>query len=459
MARRLGRAGAPVSLRARLTLVFAAATAVVLAVVGLVVYLAFSAGITRATDAGLSKRERALESLAREGEPPAALRAESGERLLQLYDPGGVLLTTTRALRDARLLDVGAVRRAQRRTVSFERESLPDGESARVRAFSLGPGRPVVALGDSLGREHSLRLRLALLLAVALPGALVLSSYLGYRVAGAALSSVERMRVRAEQITDPDLGERLPLPGTGDEIDRLGLTFNALLDRLAGAVERERRLVSDASHELRTPLAVLRAELEVATREDRTEPQLRVAVASALDETRRLSRLADDLLVLARADQGRLPLRLEPLDVGDLLGAAARRHAGPAAAAGRQLRTSVDVEGGAVVLADPDRVAQALDNLIANALGHGAGPIDVRAAEAPGGRIALSVSDAGPGIPATLLEHVFERFTQGDPAHSGAGSGLGLAIVDALARAHGGSVRATNGPAGGAVVVVELPAA
>ncbi|MGI8623955.1 MAG: sensor histidine kinase, partial [Solirubrobacteraceae bacterium] len=99
------------------------------------------------------------------------------------------------------------------------------------------------------------------------------------------------------------------------------------------------------------------------------------------------------------------------------------------------------------------------DNLIANALGHGAGPIDVRAAEAPGGRIALSVSDAGPGIPAPLLEHVFERFTQGDPAHSGAGSGLGLAIVDALARAHGGSVRATNGPAGGAVVVVELPAA
>lgn len=449
----------PVSLRARLTLAFACATAVVLVVVGLVVYLQFASGITSATDAGLVKRQRSVTNLLREGETPNELRAESGERLLQIYRFDGSVVTSSRELEGARLLLPRDTQRATRGAISVERDKLEDGDEARVRAFPA-PGRElVVAIGESLERDHRLRLRLAVVLAIALPGALLLASYLGYRVAGAALTSVERMRRQAASITESDLTTRLPVPETGDELQRLGVTFNALLDRLADAVERERRLVSDASHELRTPLSVLRAELEVALLPDRSPDGLRAAIQSALEETQRLSRLADDLLVLARADQGQLPLRSEPLDVADLLEDARRRHAGAAAAAGRRLSTAVNIEGGAVVLADSIRVAQALDNLMANALRHGEGPIRVRADGGSAGGVVITVSDAGPGFPETLIDHAFERFSQGDRSHSGTGSGLGLAIVDAIARAHGGSARAMNAPGGGASVSLELPEA
>jgi signal transduction histidine kinase len=444
----------PVSLRARLTAAFAAATAVVLAAVGLFVFLQFSAGVTRATDDGLLKRQQAVLNLLREGEGPARLEAESGERLLQLYRFDGSVVASSRALEGTRLVLPADVRRAAESPISLERERIADGDEARVRAFAVARPRIVVAIGESLQRDHDLRLRLAIALAIALPGALVLASYLGYRVAGAALKSVERMRVQAARITESDLSRRLPVPQTGDELERLSVTFNALLDRLSRAVEHERRLVSEASHELRTPLSVLRAELEVATDPARTPDQLRATVGSALEETRRLSRLADDLLVLARADQGRLPLRLEPLDVADVLAEAARRHGAATAAAGRELTTGVDIPGGAVVLADASRVMQALDNLIANALDHGIGRIEVRATTAPDDRIAISVSDEGPGIPGALVDRAFERFSQGDPSHGGAGSGLGLAIVDAIASAHGGAVRAQDG-----AVILELPAA
>ena len=315
----------------------------------------------------------------------------------------------------------------------------------------------VAVIGESLDREHDLRVRLAVLLVIVLPAALLAASYLGYRLAGAALAPVERMRARAAQITDSDLSERLPLPESQDEIARLGRTFNGLLDRLAAAIARERRIVSDASHELRTPLAVLSAELQVAARPDRTPGQLHEAVVSALEETGRLSHLADDLLVLARSDEGDLPLRLEPLDVGDVLHDVARRNDTAVRAAGRTLDTHVDIEGGAVVLADPDRVAQALDNLVGNALLHGAGAIVVRAAAGEPGVVELSVGDEGPGF-GDVLDAAFERFTQGDPSR-GAGAGLGLAIVDAIARAHGGGVRAEDLPGGGARVTLALPAA
>ncbi len=448
----------PAALRARLTLVFAAATAVVLAVVGVLVVGLFSSSIKGTVDSSLVKRQRTLKLLARDEADPQELRADSGERLLQLYRPDGTLLATSLELRRRNLLSPRQVARAADHPISADRDHLPDEAEVRIRAFPVARGRIVAMIGESLDRDHDLRVRLVLLLGLALPGALLLAAYLGYRVAGAALAPVERMRAQAARITETDLQERLPVPATDDEIARLGLTFNELLDRLAAAVESERRVVSDASHELRTPLAVLRAELEVAARDDRTREQLHVAVVSALEETGRLSRLADDVLVLARADQGRLPLRLEPVDVADVLRDLRRRNAAAVAAAGRSLRTHVDVAGGAVVLADPDRVAQLLDNLLANALGHGAGPIDVRASLASDGRVALSVADDGPGFGAAL-PHAFERFSQGDPAHGGSSSGLGLAIVDAIARAHGGTATAADRPEGGAVVTVELPAA
>ena len=277
---------------------------------------------------------------------------------------------------------------------------------------------PLVVVAEPLeGRDHALG-RLAELLLIVGPLALLLATYAGYQVAGAALEPVERMRARAEQITGRNAAERLPVPPTNDEIEALGRTLNALLARLDGALERERRVLSDASHELRTPLSVLLAEVQVALRGEPDEQELRAAFESVEHEARRMSRLAGDLLVLARADAGRLPVRPEPLDSRGLLSAAAGRAAAAAAATGRSI--AIDAQPGIVLMADPDRAAQALDNLVANALAYGDGEV-MLAARVRGRMVELHVTDHGDGFRDDLLERAFERFSRGDPARQRGG--------------------------------------
>jgi signal transduction histidine kinase len=315
--------------------------------------------------------------------------------------------------------------------------------------------RTVVAVADSLARVDQSLDRLRTLLLFAGPLALLLASIAGYEVAGAALRPVERMRRQAQLITDQRLSERLTPPAADDEIGALALTLNDLLARVETAVARERRLVSDASHELRTPLTTLRAEVDLALRGERDAAELRSALESASEETARMSRLADDLLVLARADQGRLPLKRETIRSGDLTTAAAGRARAAAGEAGRTLTATGDGED-LIVVADRDRVVQALDNLVGNSLLHGAGAIELRALAA-GEFVELHVVDEGAGFPEPLLERAFERFARGDEAPSGSGSGLGLSIVEAIASAHGGYAGARNRPEGGADAWIALP--
>ena len=274
----------------------------------------------------------------------------------------------------------------------------------------------------------------------------------------AALRPVERMRSLAEQITEHQLSGRLPESDAADEIAALGRTLNAMLDRIEAAVARERRVVSNASHELRTPLTTLRAEVDLALMGDRDKPELRAALESASEEARRMSRLADDLLVLARADQGRLPLRPQPLAARELL-----EHAADRARAATELRARsivvADVPDGCAVRADPDRAAQALDNLITNALRYGDGRIILRA-RSNDDHVELHVIDEGDGFSDELLPRAFERFGRGHHARSTEpGSGLGLALVEAVAVAHGGHADARNQRDGGADVSITLPSA
>jgi signal transduction histidine kinase len=227
-----------------------------------------------------------------------------------------------------------------------------------------------------------------------------------------------------------------------------------MLDRLEQAAERERGFVASASHELRTPLALLRAELELALREGRSPSELRAAVASAAAESDRLAQLAEDLLVLARADEGRLPVRPERLDAAELLESTARRFEARAREAGRDLQVRT---GDGPIYADRLRAEQALANLVDNALRHGDGAVEL-CAEPSGDGVRLHVLDRGPGFDPSLNGHAFERFTRGDPARSRGGTGLGLAIVDAIARSHGRTAGGGERPGGGADVWVELPA-
>ncbi len=283
--------------------------------------------------------------------------------------------------------------------------------------------------------------------AVGSPVAVLVASLLGYLLAGAALKPVEAMRARAAEVSLAPGGDRLPLPAARDEIRRLGETLNDMLDRLSRSFERERRFVADASHELRTPVAVLKTELEGALRAGEHAPEVRAALVAAVEECDHLASLAEDLLVLARAGEGRLPVRREPLAVTPLLenvrdrfSDRARQHGREIRIAGGDLADTAEVRaagGDLTVTADPLRLRQALGNLVDNALRHGAGAITLAASATDGG-VALKVSDEGAGFAPDIAGRAFERFARGDAARTRGGTGLGLAIVRAIAEAHGG---------------------
>jgi signal transduction histidine kinase len=264
------------------------------------------------------------------------------------------------------------------------------------------------------------------------------------------------MRRRAAALSATKLGERLPTAGGNDELGRLGRTLNELLARVDDAVARERTFVSDASHELRSPLAMLRTELELIARDRPSGGALQDAVASAVEETDRLRRLADDLLVLARADDERLTVRPEPLDAAELLDAAATRAR--AGSATETPRITAHAQPGLRVLADRGRIEQALANLVSNALRHAGGDVRLEARDA-GARVELHVLDDGPGFAPDFLPAAWERFARGDPARTEDGAGLGLAIVRTIAELHGGDAQAANRPGGGADVWIALPSA
>jgi signal transduction histidine kinase len=310
----------------------------------------------------------------------------------------------------------------------------------------------VAVLARSLeSRDESLdHLRHELL--IFLPLALLAASLGGYALAAGALRPVELLRRRAEAVT-PGEPSKLPVPRPADEVSRLAVTLNDMLARLQAAVEHERRFVADASHELRTPLALLRTELDLALRRPRSREELENALRSAAEETQRLSRLADDLLLIARADQGSLPMQREPVAAADLLSDAAGRFANRASSLGRELRVK---ETDLHVDADPLRVAQALVNLVDNALTHGEGVVEL-AAEREDGFVELHVRDGGPGFPEDFRARAFDRFSRADDALSRGGSGLGLSIVDVVARAHEGGRGLANRPSGGADVWIALP--
>jgi two-component system OmpR family sensor kinase len=423
-------------IRQRLTLAFALAMAVVLAGTGALLYFGLRASLDESIRDGLEAR---IDDLA----AGAAPGPNSDERLTELHRPGQ---PGRSALSPEEL---GRVRSGA--TLLLDRSGVP-GLEGRVRllARSVGTpeGRRLAVVGTSLEDRDEALASLLGQLAVFGPVALLLASLLGYAIASAALRPVEAMRAEAAVISGAEPGRRLPVAPAHDEISRLGSTLNEMLERLEHALARERGFVADASHELRTPLARLQSELELALRRPRSPDELEAAIRSASVETDRLARLADDLLVLARSDQHGLQLRRSMLDAADVAREVAARHGDSS--------VEVEIEGPLQVSADRARLDQALGNLVANALEHGAKPVLVGAEERDG-RIELHVRDAGRGFPGDFLPRAFERFTRADAARTGGGAGLGLAIVDEIARAHGGSAGAANRPGGGADVWISLP--
>ena len=442
-------------LRVRLTLVFAVSTAVTLVAVGVFVYLRSASDLLDTVDAGLRSRAAILVVDARRN-GPASVNVGSGlieadEAFAQVVDPSGVIVRSNEIVSGTAMLSADVARSLE--TPMFFDSRLPGIDNV-TRLFAAPvptpSGRSVVVVGTSLQDRADQLLQLGVTLAIVTPIAVILISIAGWLLAGAALRPVERMRREAAAISSSDPETRLTLPPADDEITRLGATMNAMLDRIQGSVERERRFVDDASHELRTPLSILKAELDLALARPRTPDELTAALRSAATETDHLVRLAEDLLVLARSHDGRLPVRGQTTDLSELLETIAERHRSAAAHAGVEL--SVDAPPGQICV-DVARLRQALDDLLDNAVRHTprGGRIHVAGVVADGS-IDLVVEDSGRGFPPELLSRAFEPFVRSpeEGEQDRGRSGLGLAIVRVIAEAHGGSVRAENLPRGGA---------
>ena len=443
-------------MRVRLTLAFTAVMAVVLVAVGLFVYTRVGSDLEAALDNSLRSRADDITAVAGAGALPSADQdrlVATDESLAQVIAADGSVVYSSQGLGDRPLLRGDQLARARREAIFIDRDSVA-GFDERVRLLAKpADGRVVVVGATREDRDEALS-SLGTVLLTGGPIALLLAALAGYGLASAALRPVGAMRHEAAEISRLGSGTRLPVPPGGDELAQLGGTLNEMLERLEKSAERERGFMASASHELRTPLALLKAELELALREGRTAEELRAAVASAAGESDRLVQLAEDLLVLARADEGKLPVRPEQLDAAELLHTTARRFEARASEAGRELR--VEPANGLALHADRLRAEQALANLVDNALRYGDGAVEL-AAEPSDGGVRLHVRDRGPGLDSTLDGRAFERFTRGDRARSRGGTGLGLAIVEAIAKSHGGRAGGDPRDGGGLDAWVELP--
>jgi signal transduction histidine kinase len=250
------------------------------------------------------------------------------------------------------------------------------------------------------------------------------------------LKPVERYRVAAEVADDAPV---LPVdPSKDDEVTRLGHTFNALLERIRRANERDRQFLADASHELRSPLALMRTELEVALLKPRDPDETRAALESLRDQVERLIMLSNALLDLEELRASDTPA-VESVDLGELLAEVAGRYSATAATQGRAIEahTAVAVS----VLGNGHWLDLAVDNLVSNALRYGAGTVTV-AAERRGAGVRIAVRDEGVGFPQDFVDKAFDRFSRAESSRSSGGTGLGLALVRAVAEAHGGTAAA-----------------
>lgn len=444
-------------LRIRLTLLTAGGVAVGLLVGGLIV-----TGALRFT------LQRSVDHEARQtGTDVAALIAQDA-----LFDP--VPVTGDQVVQ---VLD--AQGRVQAASVSADRlvPMLRDGELAQVEA-----GGQIFIDGARIGVDGLVRvvavpaaeastvlvakpmadLRRSMqvvnkILLVAFPLLLAGLVLVTWRLVGATLRPVEALRAGAAEISAAGHPAKLPVPEAHDEIHRLAVTLNDMLDRLESARARQRAFVADAAHELRSPLANMRTELEVAQRlaADTDWPEL---VEDLLADTTRLARLVDDLLLLARADEAPAAGAVaEPVELGGLLCAVAQRYAGA------RVPVTVDDSPAAWTLGEPEALRRVVANLVDNAVRHARSRVTL-AVTSEGEYHLVTVVDDGPGIPVADRERVFGRFTRLDDARArdAGGAGLGLAIVRELVRRHGGTVRldaADQRTGTGLRAEVRLPAA
>lgn len=438
----------PVTLRGRLTLWFTIVLGVPFLAFEVAGYLLFAAALGAGTERFV---DDALAAFSRE------LRAERFVR-------GDALETIRSTVREVRFKDLRIEVRDSSGAVVAASEDAPPTRGARVRERDeVLEGQRFRVIGAYPRREEEAvlgRIRTGFILAV--PFLLGLAATGGFLLAKRGLRPVAEMGARAAEISASTLHERLPVTG-GEELVGLATVVNALLDRLQAAFEQQRRFMADASHELRTPTAIVRTEAEVTlARPHREEPEYRAALEVVHDSSRRLTRIVDDLFLLARADAGQLQMRRAPLYLEELVHETTR--AVTHLAATRDVEVAVLALTQAPLAGDPDLLGRVLLNLLDNAIRHAPGGSRVEVAmESQSGRCVVRVTDHGAGVPVEMQARVFDRFVRADPPQdrgSGGGSGgagLGLAIARRITELHGGTLTLESSAPGRTVFRLTLP--
>jgi heavy metal sensor kinase len=463
------------SLRFQLTLWYAGWLACVLAVVCVGAYLVVRTYLIASLKDTHLRRVRQISQLLQSEQPPATGRALAdlvenrfapgfNNRFLRILGDGGRILYVSGPPQDhsfeprsvAPPGDAG-------REESVHVEALDGGRRmlvACLRMASAQLGAVVIESGASMDAVDGTLRQMTMGLGLLLPVVTLIAATGGYLLVKRSLAPVSAIAASASRISSQNLGERLPVPRTGDEVESLSIALNHMITRLDEAFQYSRRFVADASHELRTPLTVLRGELEALLQIRHLDSTVRDTIASLLEETERQANIVEGLFALSRLDAGEAQREWVAFDLGELAASTADQM--NLLAEDKRIALRVEGESGVKVTGDPGRLKQVIVNLLDNAIKYtpSEGVITLRVL-LEGDHPVLEVCDTGIGIPEEAMPHLFERFFRVDKARSReqGGAGLGLSIVKSICSAHDAAVTVRSHLGRGSVFRVQFPAA
>lgn len=457
------------TVRVRLTLWYVVVCGVVLAAFSAFVYLVLSQNLYARLDQSLSRSAELVagEFRSEVAEHKGSAASGATHTLMELHLPetyvaifdGDQLLASNFDRNEFSLRDLSALAGTSNQP-TFQSVQGYGEAGARVAAIPAHVGGKTYLittaepLQDLVAHLASIRR----ILYLGFPASLLVAGVGGFFLAKNSLAPVVAMSNQAEHISARNLHERLSVQNKSDELGHLARVFNELLSRLDGSFESMRAFIADASHELRTPLAIIRGEADVALSQDRDSTEYRDALGIVQDEAKRLSRIVDDMMALARADAGQRLLRIDEFYLNDLVEECCK--AATVLAVKKGVSLTLEPAADIAFRGDEDLLRRMLLNLLDNAIKYtpSGGSVSVALACEPA-NVEIMVSDTGIGIPAEQAPHVFERFYRVDKARSRAdgGSGLGLAIAKWVAEAHKGSIDLKSSPGHGSKFTASLP--